>query len=176
MPPFLLRLGLVNGAVLTLGEKWLEGDEHPVGLICERLETIEQVDGQVSERTPAHFEVWMMPVVLFEQLWTFYKKVYEVSLANPGQFDRVWSEADQAIAMLAKSQGDMKLTCRRVYLEQVAFTEERPTFAEAHSSIHSFFADKIDEPEESSGLDKFVQPLSRLPRPEQQVQSGPSAG
>ena len=167
MPPFLSRLGLTSGAVLTLEKKWFETDEYPVGLICEKPETIEQIESEdgesVTERTQAHFEVWLMPPVLYEQLWTFYINVYEVLLANPGQFDRVWAKADEAIAELVKVQGDIKLVCRRVYVDQVAFTEERPKFSEAHTSIHSFFADKIvDVPEPLNSPEKLSPPVARM--------------
>lgn len=186
MPPFLSRLGLRSGAVLTLGEKWFENDELPVGLICEKPETLESmsIEGdddegdtgeQVTERTPAHFEVWLLPPVLYEQLWSFYINVYEVLLANPGQFKRVWAKADEAVALLVKVQGDAKLVCRRVYVDQVAFTEERPKFAEAHTSIHAFFADKIvDVSEPLNNPEKLSPPAARL-APQAGAPNGPDA-
>lgn len=177
MPNFLSRLGLVNGAVLRLGQKWFDDDEYAVGLICERPETFEPIESddgpQATEKTPAHFEVWLLPPVLYEQLWTYYRGVYEALVKWPHKFDEIWEKADQSIAMLATEQGDMKLTCRRVYIEHVAFSEESLKFSEAYSTLHNFFAEKVELPEQDE--DK---PPVKLVKPEAKagVTNGPDAG
>lgn len=167
MPTFYSRLALVGGPVLALEARWFENDEHPVGLIRERPETVVQVDSEEDEdeaieKTPAHFEVWLLPKVLYEQVWKFYSNIYTLLFQNPGQAEKIWEKAEEAIGAWVEAHGDEKVVCRRVFLDQVAFTEEKMTFGEAHPVIHDFFADKIVDVPEGP---KEPQP-DKLPVPE----------
>jgi hypothetical protein len=177
MPTFTTRLEFVSGKTLELGKKWFDSDEFPVGLIIERPELSVQLpsapqqpgqeeddDGPV-ERTPAHYEVWLLPDPLRDALFRFYFQVSAVVKGLSKQtptYDEIKTEAGKI-----KTQN---IVCRRIPASSshVAFTEDVVGMVDAIGIIHEYFADKIDMPDDGEDLPEIA------PRPQLGSANGPA--
>jgi len=147
-PTFITRLALSSGAkLLVIGEKWLKDDPYPVGLIINKPEVSEQVTDEedlvLVEKTPAEYEIWLLPNELSTALFRFYGHAHghrQGIVATPP------SKAD-LIAVVEKVKN---VVCRRVPLEvsAVLFTEEVFGMEDALPIFQEFFASKMDLPDE----------------------------
>lgn len=141
MPTFISRLVLTTGQSLVLGEKWLDVDICPVGLIIERPEESVELEG-VSEKTLAHYEVWLLPEALCRVLFEFY---HDFSAYIRKQSEK----KPDTQKVMQEVRKEKNLVCRRISASMAAFTEEVFPVPEALVAIHEFFAEKIELPEEA---------------------------
>jgi hypothetical protein len=137
MPTFVTRLDLVNGQSLRVGHPWPGEEGFPVGLIVERGEVAEQDDDGSVVTFPAHFEVWLLPEHLREEIYRFFGQAYAGSAPAP-------------TAMLGALGAVPNAPCRKIAMSRVDFTEEVWSMEEAYPVIQDFFEQKlsVDEEEE----------------------------
>lgn len=163
MPTFITRLDLQNGQSLKFGEAWPgEEDGYKIAIIIERLEveaTIrvepeeegEQEEAAV-EKTPAYYEVWLLPEDLFKEIWSFFGGAFTGAQVTPDA--------------LIKARDPVKnVPCRRVQAKHVIFSEEVWSMNEAYPLLQEFFVEKFQAaPAEPQAPPLFpVRP--RLPAP-----------
>jgi hypothetical protein len=153
MPTFITRLDLATGKTLTVGEKWLENDPFPVGLILEKMEITEQIGGAEEdedddgsiEKAFARYEVWLLPGTLTEAAFEFYGRyrAYALGLvAEKPSIETFHREVDRA----------KNVVCRTIPVQfsSVSFHEEVVAPREARDVIHEYFMSKLDIPEDES--------------------------
>jgi hypothetical protein len=174
MPTFITRLDLIGGKTLELGRKWLSDDPYPVGLIIERPETAVQfggaeedddADDERVERTPAHYEVWLLPEKLRYELFEFWGG------AN-AFFKGLTVQKPSTDEMKKQIEATSNVICRRVLISVVAFVEEVVGMQDARPVIHEYFADKIDMPDVADDEDKPAAVPGAAPSPQL---NGPAA-
>lgn len=178
MPTFTTRLEFVSGKALELGKTWLDKDEYPVGLIIERPELTVQLpsapqpgqeeddDAGPVEKTPAHYEVWLLPDPLRDALFRFYfqaSAVFKRLSKQMPTYDEIKAEAGKI-----KTQS---IVCRRIPAgaSSVLFTEDVVGMVDAVGIIHEYFADKIDMPD-----DEAEERTEIAPRPQLGAANGPA--
>lgn len=147
MPTFITRLDLVTGQSLKFGEEWpgeelrdengqRTGGGFKIAIIIGRLEveaTIlveaeeegEQEEAAV-EKTPAVYEVWLLPEDLFKEIWTFFGGVYAGAQVTPD-------------ALMRARDAVKNVPCRSVQAKHVVFSEEVWSMAEAYPLLQQFF-------------------------------------
>jgi hypothetical protein len=140
MPTFITRLELVSGKSLSVGSKWFKEDGCPIGLIIDRPEELSKLDEQTTEKTAAQYEIWLLPENLCAALFQYYRDIS----AFVSKQSQIKPDPQR---LLNEMQAAKNVVCRRVFASMVVFTEEIVVIKEAHSIIHDFFVEKIEEDE-----------------------------
>lgn len=158
MPTFISRVDLTNGQTVQIGHPWPGEEGLWVAIIVERLEVEATIhveeDGEPEEaaveKTPAHYEVWLLPEELFKVLYTFFNQAFAGVQTKPD-------------VLLQHLNAVPSAPCRRVQAQHVLFIEEIWPMTEAYPQIQEYFKEKL----ESSAAAESAQPSApvrpRLP-------------
>lgn len=155
MPTFISRLELVNGQTVQIGHPWPGEVGSWVTIIVERLEVEATIhveeDGEPEEpaveKTPAQYEVWLLPEELFKTLYEFFNRAFAGAPVAPE-------------ALLQQLNAVKDAPCRRVFAKGVLFVEEVWPMQEAYPQIQEYFSEKL----QSASVAEPAPPAPARPR------------